>query len=657
MKMISINIQRLIYLLMTSENHLSIDEIASKLNLSKRTINNYFFFLRNDEEYSKVLNVNKTRNKFIITPKEDYQSDYKQLKYRLQILFSGKEENYGKSSYNRVLDILILLLDNKSYISINDISNNLYYSKSVLDKDFIICKKIIEQYNLKLISKPHYGVIIEGEEIYKRFLLTEIIETKHKEEGITDEFTSYSKYYANDGNERIEVKKTIIDAINKTTNSLISNQTLKRLYKYLIISKKRVNDGLTIKVNQSLIKYIENTEQYNVSKDIIDKLEVGNEIVKQSEIYGLTIYLLSRTQFNEKNRSSLYTEFNHYAKYMTKDLLDCILNDYHIDIKKINTQSENLILDYFTLFNIRNLFNTTRIRALSYYSDNAKDNNCSLSYLLAKNSLIKISKKYHIQIDEYYVLRLSNLFKYFFDHYEYYHKQAKLVISTDYGYLENNEIKKKLLKSDYEGFIESIDILNFYQLSTQEYYEQYDLLLLDYPEAYYLPAFRMSIKNISLTSDYEDFFQDLKNATVNITQILSEVISDGIYIKAIDDITSSNDLMSISIFKNSISELTFNELLFNYGTIYENILILLLPSNMTLHSIFAIFKLNNCSVIKDIDYIVFFSANDMISRSFTKLLDHILISIKQIIDKAETNNNKHLTNEDLSEYLKINNLY
>ena len=199
--------------------------------------------------------------------------------------------------------------------------------------------------------------------------------------------------------------------------------------------------------------------------------------------------------------------------------------------------------------------------------------------------------------------------------------------------------------------------MNFYQLSTQEYYEQYDLLLLDYPEAYYLPAFRMSIKNISLTSDYEDFFQDLKNATVNITQILSEVISDGIYIKAIDDITSSNDLMSISIFKNSISELTFNELLFNYGTIYENILILLLPSNMTLHSIFAIFKLNNCSVIKDIDYIVFFSANDMISRSFTKLLDHILISIKQIIDKAETNNNKHLTNEDLSEYLKINNLY
>lgn len=656
MRMISINIQRLIYLLMTSENHLSIEEIAIKLNLSKRTINNYFFYLRNDEEYNRILHLDKKRNRFKILSKEDYQHEYKQLKNRLQILFSDKEESYGKSSFNRVMDILIMLLDNKSYISINDISGSLYYSKSVLDKDFVTCKKILEQYNLKLISKPHYGVIIEGKEIYKRFLLTEIVETKHKEEGITDEFTSYSKYYTCSGNKRTEVKRIIFDAMNKTTNSIISNQTLKRVYKYLIISKARVHDGLTINVNEDLIKFINNTEQYKISKDIIDKMKVDDEIINQSEIHGLTIYLLSRIQFNEKNPSTLYTEFHQQAKLMTKDLLDCILNDYHIDIRSINTQSENLILDYFTLFNIRNLFNTSRIRALSYYDDNTKYKNCSLSYLLAKNSLNKISFSYHVQIDEYYILRLSNLFKYFFDHYEYYHKQAKLVISTDYGYLENNEIKKKLLKTDYEGYIESIDILNFYQLGTQEYYERYDLLLLDYPEAYYLPAFQMSIMNISLIEDYKIFFQVLKNITVDITQILSEVVTDGLFINVIENI-SQNDFMAMVFFNHSKNKLSFNELLLNYGTKYDNIMILLLPSNITLHSIFVVFKLSNCIDIKGINYIVLFSTNNIISKSFVKLLDHIFINIKQIIDKAEATTDKHLTNEELSKYLKSNNLY
>ncbi len=58
--------------------------------------------------------------------------------------------------------ILKYILYNNTYIKLEDLANSLYVSKFTILNDIKRIKPILLKYNLILVSKPYYGVKIEG---------------------------------------------------------------------------------------------------------------------------------------------------------------------------------------------------------------------------------------------------------------------------------------------------------------------------------------------------------------------------------------------------------------------------------------------------------------------------------------------------------------
>ncbi len=60
--------------------------------------------------------------------------------------------------------ILNLLLFNKTAITIEQLSEQLFISRSTISHDIANIKKVIGQYILELVSKQQQGIVIAGDE-------------------------------------------------------------------------------------------------------------------------------------------------------------------------------------------------------------------------------------------------------------------------------------------------------------------------------------------------------------------------------------------------------------------------------------------------------------------------------------------------------------
>ena len=61
---------------------------------------------------------------------------------------------------------ILLLADD--YRKLDDIADELWISRSTIDRLFKDVKETFERYHLKIVSKPFYGIRLEGNELNKR---------------------------------------------------------------------------------------------------------------------------------------------------------------------------------------------------------------------------------------------------------------------------------------------------------------------------------------------------------------------------------------------------------------------------------------------------------------------------------------------------------
>ena len=65
----------------------------------------------------------------------------------------------------RVNQIILTLVKEKSYFKSDEFLDLLYISRSQLNQDLKIVREILSENNINIISKPHYGMKIEAQEI------------------------------------------------------------------------------------------------------------------------------------------------------------------------------------------------------------------------------------------------------------------------------------------------------------------------------------------------------------------------------------------------------------------------------------------------------------------------------------------------------------
>ncbi|SFC93609.1 BglG family transcription antiterminator [Clostridium uliginosum] len=284
------------------DDYIKVEELAKKYKITDRAIRYKIdkienFLVKNgfeyfDKKYGQGIKV--TNSKEVKVYIERFTSEYTPYKYAY-----SKEE--------RILFMTLRLLQENENMKIKEFEEKLCISKNTLLKEFDVIQENLKKYNLNLVRKPGVGLIVEGLEIDKRNAVIDIISESVSVEEVVN--------YASKKSSQSKISMLQFDALFKEIDidfidELIKNAEVKLkrefsdeayggLITHLAIMIKRVQIGKVLSTQLVNYDFVKETLEYEVTKDIIKKIEDKYQIkVPNEEISYIVIHLLGAKVVN-----------------------------------------------------------------------------------------------------------------------------------------------------------------------------------------------------------------------------------------------------------------------------------------------------------------------------------------------------------------------
>lgn len=152
--------------------------ISKELNVSDRTIRNDLKELQN---ISSVLGlkIELIRGKGFAAKITDINLFHQEFGDLTSDKISYTTIDFSEQD-NRVFYLLNRFLLKNNYIKLATIEDEMFVSKSTIQNDLKEVRKILENYNLSIVNRPHYGLYIEGDEFMKRICLSNYLYKEKK---------------------------------------------------------------------------------------------------------------------------------------------------------------------------------------------------------------------------------------------------------------------------------------------------------------------------------------------------------------------------------------------------------------------------------------------------------------------------------------------
>lgn len=282
---------------------------------------------------------------------------------------------------SRVLYILKRFLLGRHPIKLECFEDEVFVSKPKIQNDLKIVRSILERYQLKLVTRPHYGTHVEGDEYMKRLCFSNYILSRNGNSSIEN-----CSFQVIDENLFGKIKEVIIKKVNDYKIE-VSDIALENLATHITIACKRIEEGFVI----------ENFEKHLFEKYPFEKI-VAQEIVKEvesfsglifpvSEIDYIIVHLLGTKLIHKQtlNQFSGYDELGNIIHCMMEKLRHELNWDFSTDIEFIQALTLHIRPAMNRLrykMNIRNpLLNEIKTKYPSAFEGAAIASKCIEQYL------------------------------------------------------------------------------------------------------------------------------------------------------------------------------------------------------------------------------------------------------------------------------------
>jgi transcriptional antiterminator/mannitol/fructose-specific phosphotransferase system IIA component (Ntr-type) len=235
--------------------------------------------------------------------------------------------NYSKEERQKI--IILQLLQSNEPIQIADFEKMLYVSRNTVLNELDIVEKWLKERGLVLIRKPRVGLYIKGSEIKKRNTIMDIASKNIT----TEEMLNYmnNKIAVNKVNNfQFQTLFAEIDLdflnglINYAENSLdrkFSDEAYTNLITHISIMIKRIQLDKKIYIPNTNYEYIQNTEEYRISKEMVERIEKKFGIaVPKEEVEYIALHLLGAKSLESRDveKDDLYN----VVETMTSEIED-----------------------------------------------------------------------------------------------------------------------------------------------------------------------------------------------------------------------------------------------------------------------------------------------------------------------------------------------
>lgn len=285
---------------------------------------------------------------------------------------------YSYSKEERQKIIILQLLQSNEPIQIADFEKILCIARNTVLNELDVVEEWLEERGLELVRKPRVGLYIIGSEMKKRKAIMDIASKTIT----TEEMINYmnNKIAVNKVNNfQFETLFSDIDLdflnglINYAENRLnrkFSDEAYTNLITHISIMIKRIQLGKKIYIPNINCEYIQNTGEYEISKEMVERIEKKfNIVVPKEEVEYIALHLLGAKAL--KSRDIAKDDLYNIVKTMTSEMehmynvvftnKEKIIEDlvvhlrptiYRIkfDLKLYNPLYENIIKNYKELF-------------------------------------------------------------------------------------------------------------------------------------------------------------------------------------------------------------------------------------------------------------------------------------------------------------------
>lgn len=303
---------QLIFGLMNNNYPVKISELAEKYNVSNRTIRYDLDYI---DQYLEKNNISKLKRKSNFGIKLIVNFDEKDK--LMQSLKTINIYNYVLSKDERKKLILIELIQQSGYITINQLADKIMVSRGTLIKDLDNVKKWLQKFGVELQSLSKHGVKIYGDEKNLRQATMELLKENIDINKILDfsgfpinkDINVYMQYKFEKFFEGIDIKfiKNSLKIVEHELQTIFSDDAFISLVILIVVSIKRINLNKAVEVSNSNLHYLGTTKEFTVASNLARMLEERFHIsMSISEIGYLALNLLgssiTATELTEKER-------------------------------------------------------------------------------------------------------------------------------------------------------------------------------------------------------------------------------------------------------------------------------------------------------------------------------------------------------------------
>ena len=277
------------YLTLDYDYHTS-KEIGEVMELSSKTIRKEINSLNSVIKDKGAIIESKPGKGFIfkIKSKDKFKKFLKNDWYK----YAYYQEEDGDKNL-RYENILRMFLFSNSYIKQFELAEIFHVSESQINKDLPYIRQILDNYNLDLISKPYYGMKVEGSE-------------KNIRLAIKNEIGEDPLLFEGDENRNLFNKiQKIIDEMDFGEDYYMPYVTFKNLVIHIYIAILRIKQKKFINLSQEFEKKVTSYKEYEIATNIVDELEEKLKIkIPKDELVYITTHLIAKNTIRDQEKIS-----------------------------------------------------------------------------------------------------------------------------------------------------------------------------------------------------------------------------------------------------------------------------------------------------------------------------------------------------------------
>ncbi len=434
--------------------------LSASCNLSINTIRSEIAKLNEElKEYDATISSHIANGyRLIISDEEKFRNMIKQQQRYSYLNISDNSIAYH---------IICELLSTSKYLSIENLMDELYCSRSTIVRIIEKVRKHLDRYQLKIINKKNYGLQIEGSEWNKRLCLIKLEKIKRHDQNVYANESNFKALFLLDSPVRRTIRSALIDHFSHDPSFFLSQIELPEIYNLIILNHTR-KQYLTKDEPVLSLKDVP-------TSDLAQRLyaRMPEEIQKEAGENEARLLAVQIASLAFPNKSFLEDSglLNDYIA-QSRQIVSYFRNYFELPFEFSDTYHENMAAFLYRLdqqlrcgkTNDREYIDSSFSRGIA----SADICSCLGLWFYEKHKILLSDT---ILVHAYYIINRELIVN------EGFYRPLRIAVVSRNGMYYSQNIAERL-RSKYSKYIKELDCVNFYQLEDYDW-SKTDVLLSD----------------------------------------------------------------------------------------------------------------------------------------------------------------------------------